>query len=71
MSGEGTQVGIQEGVGGELSGDDDVVGEPDGKAGGDDGFGCVGQVIFIYPYVPPPANAFQCEVAHSLAGYEA
>ena len=35
-----------------VSGDDDVIGEPDGKTGGDEGVGCMGQVIFIYPYVP-------------------
>jgi hypothetical protein len=27
-------------------------GEPDGKTGGNDGIGCVGEVICIYPYVP-------------------
>ena len=27
-------------------------GEPDGKTGGNDGVGCVGEVICIYPYVP-------------------
>ena len=32
--------------------DDDVIGKPDGKTEGDDGVGCVGQVICIYPYVP-------------------
>jgi len=40
------------GVGGAVSGDDDVIGEPDGETGGDDGVGLVEQVISIYPYVP-------------------
>jgi len=47
-----TGVGIHGGVGGVASGDDDVLGEPDGKTGGDDGVGWMGQVISIYPYVP-------------------
>jgi len=38
--------------GGADSGDDNVPGEPDGETGGDDGVGCVGQVISLYPYVP-------------------
>ena len=40
------------GVGGAVSGDDDVSGEPNGETGGDDGVVCMGQVICIYPYVP-------------------
>ncbi len=52
MSGAGEEVGIHGGVGGAVSGDDDVIGEPDGETGGDDGAGCVGEVICIYPYVP-------------------
>jgi len=40
------------GVVGAVSGDDDVLGEPDGETGGDDGVGWMGQVICIYPYVP-------------------
>ena len=40
------------GVDGAVSGDDDVIGEPDGETGGDDGVGCVEEVICIYPYVP-------------------
>jgi hypothetical protein len=28
-------------------------GEADGKTGGNDGVGCVGEVICICPYVPP------------------
>jgi len=39
-------------VGGAVSGDDDRIGEPDGKTGGDDGVGWMGQIICIYPYVP-------------------
>jgi hypothetical protein len=41
-----------QGVGGTVSGDDDVIGEPDVETEGDDGVGCVGQVICICPYVP-------------------
>ena len=52
MSDGGAEVGIHGGVGGAVSGDDDVLGEPDGQTGGDDGVGCMGQVICIYPYVP-------------------
>ena len=52
MSGGDAGVGIHGGVGVTVSGDDDVIGEPDGETEGDDGFGCVGQVICIYPYVP-------------------
>jgi hypothetical protein len=40
------------GIGGAVSGDDDGIGAPDGKTGGDDGVGRMGQVICIYPYVP-------------------
>ena len=36
------EVGIHGGVGGAVSGDDDVIGEPDSETGGDDGAGCVG-----------------------------
>ena len=52
LSGGGAEVGIHRGVGGTVSGDDDVIGEPDGQTGGDDGVGCMGQVICIDPYVP-------------------
>jgi len=48
----GAEVGIHRGVGSAVSGDDDVLGEPDGETGGDDGVGWMGQVICIYPYVP-------------------
>ena len=41
-----------QGIGGAVSGDDDGIGAPDGKTGGDDGVGRMGQVICIYPYVP-------------------
>jgi hypothetical protein len=52
MSGGGAEVGIHRGVGGTVSGDDNGIGEPDGETEGDDGVGCLGQVIYIYPYVP-------------------
>ena len=36
-----------------VSGDDDVIGEPDGETGGDDGVEGIGQVICIYvPFTP-------------------
>ena len=49
---DGTEVGIHGAVSGAVSGDDNGIGEPDGKIGGDDGVGRMGQVISIYPYVP-------------------
>ena len=49
---DGTEVGTHGDVGGAVSGDDDGIGAPDGKTGGDDGVGRMGQVISIYPYVP-------------------
>jgi len=48
----GAEVGIHGGVGGAVSGDDYVIGETDGETEGDDGVGCLGQVICIDPYVP-------------------
>ena len=47
----GSEVGMHGSIGGAVSGDDDVIGEPDGKTGRDDGVGCVEEVICIYPYV--------------------
>ena len=35
----GVEVGKRGGVSGTVSGDDDVIGEPDGETGGDDGVG--------------------------------
>jgi hypothetical protein len=35
----GSEVGMYESIGGAVSGDDDGIGEPDGKTGGDDGVG--------------------------------
>ena len=52
MSGGGAEVGIHGGVGGAVSEDDHLIGEPDVVTGGDDGVGYMGQVIYIYPYVP-------------------
>ena len=49
---DGTEVWVQVFVRGAVSEDDDVLGESDGKTGGDDGVGWMGQVICIYPYVP-------------------
>ena len=49
---EGAEVRIHGGVGSAVSGDDGVLGEPNGDTRGDDRVGCMGQVIFIYPYIP-------------------
>jgi hypothetical protein len=49
---DGTEVGIHGGLVGAVSGDDDGIGAPDGKTGGDDGVARMGQLICIYPYVP-------------------
>ena len=40
------------GAGAAVSGDDDGIGEPDCETEGDDGLGCVRQVISTNPYVP-------------------
>ena len=50
------EVGIHGGVDGAVSGDDEGIGEPDGGTGRDDGVGCIGQVISIYPYAPLPVG---------------
>jgi hypothetical protein len=39
-------------IDGAVSVDDEGIDEPDGETGGDDGVGWMGQVIYIYPYVP-------------------
>ena len=43
---------MHRGVGGAVSEDDDVLGEPDGKTEGEDRVRWMGQVISIYPYAP-------------------
>ena len=40
------------GVGGVVSGNDNVAGEPDGELGGDNGVGWLKRVIPLCPYVP-------------------
>jgi hypothetical protein len=65
MSGGGAEVGIHGGVGGALSGNDNVIGEPDAETGGDDGVGCVGQVICIYLYVPLRHTLVQMQLKHT------
>ena len=47
-----TEVGIHGGVGGAVSGNDDVIGESDDETGEYDGVRWMGQVVSIYPYVP-------------------
>ena len=53
LSGGSAEVGVHGGVGGAVSGNDDVVGEPDGESGGDGGVGWLEQIIPLCPYVPP------------------
>ena len=48
----GAEVGIHGGVGGSLSENDDVAGEPDGESGGGGGVGWLERVIPLCPYVP-------------------
>ena len=40
------------GVGGTVSGDDDLIGEPDGETGGNDTVVWIRKIISFYPYVP-------------------
>jgi hypothetical protein len=40
------------GVGSAFSGDDDIIGEPNGETGGDNRVRCVEQLICTYPYLP-------------------
>ena len=49
---DGEEIGIHGGIGRAVSGDDDGINELDGETGGDDGVGCMGQVICIHPYAP-------------------
>jgi hypothetical protein len=58
---DGTEVGMHGGVGGAVSGDGEGIGEPHGETEGDDGVGWIGQVISIYPYVPP-TNFLPCQI---------
>ena len=52
LPGRSAEVGIHGGVGGAVSGNDAVVGEPDGESGGDGGAGWLERVIPLCPYVP-------------------
>jgi hypothetical protein len=54
LSGDSAEVGIHGGVGGAVSGNDDVAGEPDGESGGDGEVGWLERVIPLCPYVPNP-----------------
>jgi hypothetical protein len=45
------EVGRHRGVGGTVSGDDDLIGEPDGKTGGYDTVVWIRKIISFYPYV--------------------
>ena len=53
---DSAEVGVHEGVGGAVSGDDGVIGESNGETGGDDRVGCMGEVISIYPYIPKSSS---------------
>ena len=46
------EVGRHGGVGGAVSGDDDLIGEPDGETGGNDGGVWIRKIISFYPYAP-------------------
>jgi len=45
LSGGGAEVGINRGVGGTVSGDDDAIVKPDGETGGDNGVGRGGHCL--------------------------
>ena len=49
---DGEEVGIHRGVGGAVTGDDDLIGEPDGETGGEGAVLWIRQIISFYPYVP-------------------
>jgi len=49
LSGGSAEVGIDGGVGGSVSGNGDVAGEPDGESGEDGGVGWLEQVIPLCP----------------------
>ena len=48
----GVEVGIHGGVGGPVSENDGVAGEPDGESGEDGGVGWLERVIPLCPYIP-------------------
>lgn len=52
LSGGSAKVGIHGGVGGAVSENDDVAGEPDDASGADGGVGWLEQAIPLCPYVP-------------------
>ena len=52
MSDDSAEVGIHGGVGGAVSGNDDVAGEPDRESGGDGGVEWLERVIPFCPYIP-------------------
>lgn len=52
LSGGSAEAGIHGGVGGAVSGNDDVAGEPDGESGEDGGVGWLERVIPLCPYIP-------------------
>ena len=56
LSGGRAEVVIHGDVGGAVSGNDDVAGEPDGESGGDGGVGWLERVIPLCPYVPPSTS---------------
>jgi hypothetical protein len=58
------------GLGDTVSGDDNGISEPNGETGGDDGVGCMGQVICIYPYVPLGLLLFKADsIRYALITY--
>ena len=69
LSGGSAEVGIHGGVGGSVSENDDVAGEPDGESGGDDGVGWLERVIPLCPYVPNPLiDNFRMDYQEPLLG---
>lgn len=55
------------GVGGTVSGNDDVIGEPNGEAEESDGDSPVRQIISLCPYVPPNLLEGYIAFAHLVA----
>jgi len=52
LSGDSADLGVYDGLGGAVYGNDDVAGEPDGESGGDGGVEWLERVIPLCPYIP-------------------
>jgi len=65
----GVKAGIHGSVGGPVSENDDVAGEPDGESRGGGGVGCLERVIPLGPYVPNPLiDNFRTDYQEPLPG---